>query len=94
MDDTNDKSNGTQTEAGALALSALVWMLEAPERAERLLALTGLTPDGLRVGLLDPAVQSALLTHLAAHEPDLIACSVAIDCPPEALVAAARVLGA
>ena len=94
MDDTNDKSNGPYAEAGALALSALVWMLGAPERAERLLALTGLTPDGLRAGLLDPAVQGALLTHLAAHEPDLIACSVAIDCAPEALVTAARTLSA
>jgi hypothetical protein len=36
--------------ADVLALAALGWVLQDESRAERLLALTGLTPDELRAG--------------------------------------------
>jgi hypothetical protein len=42
-------------------------------RADRLLALTGLTPDDLRAGLGDPAVLGAVLEFLGHDEPDLVA---------------------
>ena len=61
-------------------------------RAARLLALTGLTPDGLRAGLGDSAVLGAVMDYLAAHEPDLIAAAEALDVAPEALARAAREL--
>jgi hypothetical protein len=57
-------------------------------RAARFLSLTGLTPDELRTGLGDPAVQGAVLDFLGAHEPDLIAAAEALDVPPKLLVAA------
>lgn len=75
-----------------IALSALGWVLSDPTRAERLLALSGLTPDGLRTGLGDPALLGAVLTFVEAHEPDLIACADAIGTSPEKLVAARRIL--
>jgi hypothetical protein len=62
----------------ALALAALGWVLDDAARAERLLALTGLTPDALRAGLGDSQVLGAVLEFLCAHEPDLVAASDAL----------------
>ena len=75
-----------------LALAALGWILEDNARAERLVALTGLTPDGLRARLGDPQVLSAILRFLEAHEPDLIACAEALGVAPTGLVEARREL--
>jgi adenine/guanine phosphoribosyltransferase-like PRPP-binding protein len=72
----------------ALALAALGWTLSEESRAERLLALTGLTPGDLRARLGDPGVLAAILGFLEAHEPDLIACADALGTTPAALVAA------
>jgi adenine/guanine phosphoribosyltransferase-like PRPP-binding protein len=74
----------------ALALSALGWTLSEEARAERLLALTGLTPADLRTRLGDPEVLAAILGFLEAHEPDLIACAEAIGTTPATLVDARR----
>jgi len=71
-----------------LALAALGWFLSQSDRAERLLALTGLTPDALREGLGDSAVLSAVVEFLCAHEPDLIAASDALGVEPQELAAA------
>lgn len=57
-------------------------------RADRLLALTGLTPEALRAGLDDPAVLGAVLEFLASHEPDLLAAAEALGVEPAALMAA------
>jgi hypothetical protein len=77
-----------------LALSALGWTLAEPERAQRLLALTGLTPEDLRERLGDPGLLSAVLGFLEAHEPDLLACSEALGVAPLDLVAARQRLEA
>jgi len=81
---------GTDTnhDPAALALSALVWTLADPARAERLLALTGLDPAGLRARAAEPATLAAVLGFLEAHEPDLVACAGAVGVAPAALVAA------
>lgn len=74
----------------ALALGALGWLLQSESRAERLLALTGLTPDALRAGLGNPAVLGAVLDFLAAHEPDLVAAAEALGVSPQTLALAAE----
>ncbi len=78
--------------AMALALRALVWTLQSPSRAERLLALTGLSVEELRGGAGEPGVLAAILSFLEGHETDLIACAEDLDVRPEALVAARRIL--
>jgi len=78
--------------AAALGLSALGWTLGEGDRAARLLALTGLTPDDLRTRLGDPTLLAAVLGFLEAHEPDLLACSDALDVAPTQLVEARQVL--
>ncbi len=80
--DTNDPE--------ALALSALGWCLSDQARAERLLALTGLTPDDLRARLGEQAVLAAILGFLEQHEPDLVACAEALGVSPSVLVDARR----
>jgi hypothetical protein len=72
----------------ALALRALVWTLAEPDRATRLLSVTGLDPSDLRARAGDPAVLSAALGFLENHEPDLIACAESLGVKPESLVRA------
>ena len=78
----------TREEAEAMALQALLWLLSDEERADRLLALTGLTPDDLRAGLGDPSVLASLLGYLTGYEPDLIDFANAQGVPPEHIPAA------
>ena len=75
-------------------MRALGWILSDDARAERFLALTGLTPDSLRDGIESGEVQRAVLDFLAAHEPDLIAAAEALDLAPADLVRAGEGLGA
>ncbi len=72
----------------ALALGALGWVLADDDRAGRLLALTGLTPEALRGGLTDPGVLGAVLDFLGSHEPDLVAAAHELHVEPAALMAA------
>ncbi len=72
----------------ALALQALVFVLGDGPRAERFLALTGLTPDALRAGVNDRAVMGSVLEFLANHEADLVAAADALDIEPATLAAA------
>jgi hypothetical protein len=72
----------------ALALGALGWTLADDARAERLLALTGVTPDLLRARLEDRVFLAAVLSFLEAHEPDLINCADELNVAPARLVAA------
>ncbi len=76
-------------EAEELALRALGWILSDDERARRLLAVTGLTPDGLRARIGDRILLAGALSFLEAHEPDLIACADGIGTAP-AMLASAR----
>lgn len=76
----------TNPDPTALALSALVWTLAEPARADRLLALTGLDPADLRSRAAEPEVLAAVLRFLEAHEPDLLGCAAALEVSPAALV--------
>jgi hypothetical protein len=67
-------------------------VLSDQERADRLLALTGLTPDILRERLTDRSVLAAVLEYLAGHEPDLVLAADALNVEPARLVAASREL--
>lgn len=79
-----------QEDDEALALHALGWILADEPRAERLLGMTGLSPEGLRASLGQQATLAAVLAFLTGHEADLIACAAALDIAPEQLAAAAR----
>ncbi len=87
--DTQSPEGGGFPAAGAdpqaLALAALGWVLSDGARAQRLLDLTGLTPEGLRAGLDHPGTLVAVLDFLCAHEPDLVAAAEALGVGPAAI---------
>ncbi len=89
MHDINDT-----LDASAMAFQALAWALMEESRAERLLSLTGLTPEGLRASVMDRSTQAAILSFLEAYEPDLIACAAVIGVSPALLVQARQELEA
>jgi len=92
MRDRETFSKRGQHAADELGLQALAWTLADDERARRLLAVTGLDPADLRARAGEPSVLAACLGFLESHEPDLVACAAALDCPPAALVDAHRSL--
>lgn len=75
-------------DAAALGLRALAWTLSEPDRAQRLLDVTGLDPTDLRARASEPAVLGAVLGFVEAHQPDLLACAEELEVRPEALVSA------
>lgn len=87
---------GTDARDGAmaLALQALVWTLSDGARAQRLLDLSGLTPDQLRSGAGDPHILAETLRFLEGYEPDLVAAAEAVNTKPETLIKARRHLQA
>jgi hypothetical protein len=80
----------TPNDPFALALAALAATVSDERRAERFLALTGIGTDELRRRAGEPALLSALIAFLEAHEPDLLSVSEAIGVRADELVAARR----
>ena len=91
--DISKQTEPPADDAAGLALRALGWILSDPLRAQRLLDLTGLTPDGLRASLAEPGTLTAVLDFLASHEPDLTAAAEALDVDPAQFGAARERLG-
>ena len=82
----------TTNDPHALALAALAATLTDERRARRFLDLTGIGTDELRAKADDPALLSALIAFLEAHEPDLIAVSEQIGVAPDSFGRARREL--
>lgn len=76
----------------AIGLAALAATLGDERRARRFVDLTGIGTDELRDRADDPALLSALIRFLEAHEPDLLSVADEIGLTPEALAAARRSL--
>jgi hypothetical protein len=85
----SEKAAGAD-DTDALALRALGWIVNDPERISRFFAVTGLDPDNLRKRIADPALHQAIFAFLAAHEPDLLACAAELAVSPETLADPAR----
>ena len=82
-----NRSEDSIKDPAGTSLRALAWVLSDTPRAERFLALTGLTPDALRASADRPATHRAVLDFLCAHEPDLIAAAEALGLAPAELAA-------
>jgi hypothetical protein len=76
----------SETNPETLALAALGWIVGDANRAQRLLALTGLSPTELRARAGETAVLAAAIAFLEGHEPDLLACAAALGVKPDKLV--------
>jgi len=71
-----------------LALQVVGWIVADQQRADRMLALTGLDAPALRTGLSDRATLTALMDFAINHQPDLLACAEEIGVSPARIVAA------
>jgi hypothetical protein len=74
------------------AILALGFLAADPERLERFLALTGLSPPDVPDLLRNGVLHLATLDHIAADEPLLLAFAAAHDLPPETVALARRAL--
>ena len=59
--------------AEKLAISALGFLAEDPERLGQFLSVTGIGPDMIRRAAADPSFLAGVLDHVAADEPLLLA---------------------
>jgi hypothetical protein len=58
----------TQEAAEGLAIQALTYLVEDPERLSRFLAVTGLAPEQIRAAAREPGFLAGVLEHLSADE--------------------------
>jgi hypothetical protein len=87
------RSAASRDEAEALALSALAFLAEEPDRLVGFLSLTGLGPDALREALTTPELQAAVLGYLSADESLLLVFASTVGVPAERIGEAERLLG-
>lgn len=87
------KLNPPDDSAERVALSVLAWLAADDEHLHPFLTTTGLTPETVRASAQDPGFLAAVLDHVMGDEATLIACSAALEMPPERIAAAWRKLG-
>ena len=78
--------------AEALALRALAFLAEEPERLGRFLAMTGIGPAELRMRAADPELLGGVLDHFLGDERLLLAFADSGAIPPEEVSRARRAL--
>lgn len=76
--------------AEALALRALAFLAEDPERLGRFLALSGIGPGELRSRAADPTLLGGVLDHLLSDERLLVAFAEADGLKPDEAARARR----
>ncbi len=84
----NGKLSTGREGAETVAIAALGFLVADPERLARFLALSGLGPHNLRQAATSPGFLAAVLDHLAADEPLLIAFAAAQGIDPAAVTGA------
>ena len=84
----NGKLSTSGEGAQTVAIDALGFLAAEPERLARFLALSGLGPDNLRQAATSPGFLAAVLDHLAADEPLLLAFAAAQGIDPAAVIRA------
>jgi hypothetical protein len=81
-----------QEAAEALALQALAYVIEDPERAARFLQVTGMAGTDLAAELGNPAFLGGVLDFVLEDDTRLEGAAAAADLPPEAVRIARRQL--
>jgi len=83
----------TQEVAEALAIQALTFLAEEPERLSRFLAVTGIAPDEIRAAARAPGFLTGVLEHLTADERLLMDFAKAASLDPAEIGKALATLG-
>jgi hypothetical protein len=79
-------------DAEALALKALSYLADDPQRLGAFLAATGLGPESVRAAASDPGFLPAVLDHLIGNETALLEFAAAEQIDPAAVVTARNAL--
>jgi hypothetical protein len=87
------RSSQTREAAESLAIQALAFLADDPERFADFLATTGLTPERLRESASHPHFLIGVLEHMLAHESLLIAFADSAATDPAEIARAHDTLG-
>ncbi len=79
--------------AERLAIQALSYIAEEPERLGRFLAITGIGPDQIRTASAEPGFLAGVLGYLASDEQLAAAFAAKIACSPSDIAKAHIALG-
>ena len=80
--------------AEMLAIQALAFIAEEPDRLERFLALTGLERERIREAAHEPGFLAGVLEHMLGDENLLVAFSQSAGIDPAEMARASSALGA
>jgi hypothetical protein len=83
---------GNKTGGEDVAIAALAFIAEEPERLGQFLALSGLGPDSLRAAAGQPDFLAGVLDHMLGDETLLLAFAQHAEIDPEAVTRAHRAL--
>jgi hypothetical protein len=78
--------------AESLAIRALTFLVEEPERISRFLALTGIDPGEVRSLAREPGFLAAVLEHVRSDERMLVEFVQSAEVRPQEVAAAATLL--
>ena len=79
--------------AETVAIQALNFIAEDPERLGRFLALSGIGPESLRAAAAEPAFLAGVLDHVLGDERLLVAFAERVELDPAHVGAARELLG-
>lgn len=82
----------TKSSADTMAIEVLSFLAGNPERIERFLALSGLSPSQLRTAAAEPGFLAAVLDYLASDEKLLLAFAAEAGHHPEDIAKAREIL--
>ncbi|MDE3174888.1 MAG: DUF3572 domain-containing protein [Pseudomonadota bacterium] len=87
------KTSTLREEGQELAVAALSFLAQEPDRLSRFLDICGLGPHNLRAAAADPGFLTAVLDYLLGDEPLLIAFAASRNLAPESIAATRRAMG-
>ena len=93
MHPMNKRARPMREDAELLAIQALAFIAEEPERLGAFLAVTGLASEGIREAARDPGFLAGVLDHMLGDESLLLAFAADAGIDPAAIGRARTALG-
>ena len=87
------RASGSAEGAEILAIQALGFLAEEPERLEAFLSVTGLASEDIRQAAREPGFLAGVLDHMLGNETLLIAFADSAGIDPASVARARRALG-
>jgi hypothetical protein len=86
-------ASGSKEAAETLAIQALGFLAEEPERLEAFLSVTGIAHEDIRQAAREPGFLAGVLDHMLADETLLMAFADSAGLDPASIARARRALG-